>query len=232
MPQTLVTADENTTSDQKVVTILRQRIMDGSLKADTKISEVLVSEMLDVSRTPARMALQALESEGLIRKRDGRGYTVLSFNSHELAQAYEVRGVLEGLAAGTLAREGIDVALATDLGQIIEDIDTVLASDQDPAQRVTGFQSLNRDFHQAIMTAADNRFIGHAYQRLAHLPLVSLGSVVFNADKADEEITRLKFANMQHRLILDAILRRDAMRAESLMREHANQIPIYTDLLV
>lgn len=232
MTQTLANTSETATSDQKVVTILRQRIMDGSLEADTKISEVLVSEMLAVSRTPARAALQALESEGLIRKRDGRGYTVLSFSSRDLAQAYEVRGVLEGLAAGTLAREGIDDELAQELKQIIEEIDQVLASDLDAARRVTGYQSLNRDFHQAIMSAAENRFIGHAYQRLAHLPLLSLGSVVFNADKAREEITRLTFANMQHRLILDAIQRRDAMRAESLMREHANQIPIYTELLV
>ena len=43
---------------------------------------------------------------------------------------------------------------------------------------------------------------------------------------------RLRFGNMQHRVILDAIDRRDTLRAETLMREHANQIPVYTSLLV
>jgi len=55
---------------------------------------------------------------------------------------------------------------------------------------------------------------------------------VFNKDRAEEEQMRLRFGNMQHRVILDAIQRRDALCAETLMREHANQIPVYTSLLV
>lgn len=220
------------TSDQKVAAILRQQIMDGTLTAERKISEVTVSEMLQVSRTPARLALRTLEHEGLLRKRDGRGYRVLAFSDRDLGQAYEVRAALEGLAAGTLARHGLTDEQRELLQRVTQEIDELLDSTAEIATKIDGFQTRNRLFHQAIMQESGNAFIGHAFQRLANLPLVSLGTIVFNAEKAEEELQRLKFANMQHRLILDAILRRDAMRAEMLMREHANQIPIYSNLFV
>ena len=47
---------------------------------------------------PARTALTALEAEGLIEKREGRGYTVRSISATDVAKAVEVRAVLEGLA--------------------------------------------------------------------------------------------------------------------------------------
>jgi GntR family transcriptional regulator of vanillate catabolism len=207
-------------------------IMDGSLAPGAKISEVRVSEMFSVSRTPARLALRALEVEGLLRKRAGRGYTVVSFTFDDLTKAYEVRGVLEGLAAGTLARNGLDAARLADLTGQCDQIDALLDSDVPIGKSVIAYEEANIDFHQSIMNESGNSFIRFAYAKLENFPLLGLGTVVFNKDRAAEERMRLRFGNMQHRVILDAIDRRDAFRAETLMREHANQIPVYTSLLV
>ena len=220
------------TSDKRLVTVLRQMILDGSLEPGAKISEVRVSEMFSVSRTPARLALRALEVEGLIKKREGRGYTVLSFNFDDLSKAYEVRGVLEGLAAGTLARDGLNAGIAADLTAALDGIDDLLHSGTSIEECVISYEEANVNFHETIMTQSDNEFIRFAFARLEHFPLLGLGTVVFNKDRAEEELMRLRFGNMQHRVILDAITRRDAFRAETLMREHANQIPLYTSLLV
>ena len=223
---------EPSTSDKRLVTELRQMIMDGRIPADSKISEVRVSEMFKVSRTPARLALSALEVEGLIRKRDGRGYTVLSFSLDDLSKAYEVRGVLEGLAAGTLARDGMPPEIARDLARTIDQMNHILADSTPIDDRVVAYQDANITFHETIMGVSGNEFIRYAFARLEHFPLLGLGTVVFNKERAEEELMRLRFSNMQHRVIVDAIARRDAFRAETLMREHANQIPVYTNLLV
>lgn len=232
VPDKAEAAAEVSTSDKRLVTALRQMIMDGTLEAGAKISEVRVSEMFEVSRTPARLALRALEVEGLIKKRDGRGYTVLSFNFGDLSKAYEVRGVLEGLAAGTLARDGMDAVTMDTLTASLDAMDVALQSDQPIEKHVIAYQDANIEFHESIMGKCQNEFIRFAFTRLEHLPLLGLGTVVFNKEKAREELMRLRFGNMQHRVILDAISRRDAFRAETLMREHANQIPVYTSLLV
>ncbi|MEM6636275.1 MAG: GntR family transcriptional regulator [Pseudomonadota bacterium] len=225
-------AQEVSTSDKRLVTVLRQMIMNGELEAGATISEVRVSEMFDVSRTPARLALRTLEVEGLIKKRDGRGFTVQSFSFDDLSKAYEVRGVLEGLAAGTLARDGIAPETESRLVRVMDEMDVLLRSGVPIEKCVITYQEANIDFHETIMGECENEFIRFAFARLAHFPLLGLGTVVFNKDKAEEELMRLCFGNMQHRVILDAITRRDTFRAETLMREHANQIPVYTSLLV
>ncbi len=220
------------TADKRVVVSLRQLIMDGTMEAGAKISEVRISEMFEVSRTPARLALRALEVEGLIQKRNGRGYTVLAFNTDDLSKAYEVRGALEGLAAGTLARKGLDQDIAERLDAIVAGIELLLESDQSASAIVERYQDANVEFHELIMKSCGNEFVGLAVARLEYLPLVRLGTVIFNEAKTREELNRLRFGNMQHRLILDAIKRKDPYRAETLMREHANQIPLYSSLLV
>ena len=223
---------EARTSDKRVVAVLRQMIMDGELTSGSLISEVRVSEMFDVSRTPARLALRALEVEGLILKRSGRGYTVREFNPGDLSKAYEVRGVLEGLAASTLARAGMTAQTAEGLCRCVSDTDRMLDDNLSLADTVAEYQRLNTQFHETIMTECGNDFIARSFSRLEALPLVRLGTVVFNEAKSKEELMRLRFGNMQHRVILDAIERGDSFRAETLMREHANQVPLYTGLLV
>lgn len=225
-------SDDVSTSDKRLVTELRQMIMDGTLEPESKISEVRVSKMFSVSRTPARLALRALEVEGLLKKREGRGYTVLSFNFDDLSKAYEVRGVLEGLAAGTLARDGMQPATMSDLTDTLDEVDALLNSGLPIEECVITYQEANVHFHQTIMNQSSNEFIEFAFEKLERFPLLGLGTVIFNKDHAEGELMRLRFGNMQHRVILDAIDRRDAFRAETLMREHANQVPLYSSLIV
>lgn len=223
---------KDATSDKRIVVVLRQMIIDGKLAADEKISEVGVSNMFAVSRTPARLALRALEVEGLIHKREGRGFTVLKLNFTDLSKAYEVRGVLEGLAAGSLAKSEPSKQILAVLRAAVEDMANAIDSAKQIAERATEYQEANTVFHETIMKHCGNEFIGYAYSRMESLPLVKIGTLVFNSDKDEGELMRLRFGNMQHRLILDAIEKRDAQRAETLMREHALQIPVYSSLLV
>ncbi len=218
------------TSDKRVLVQLRRMIMDGDLSPGDKISEVGVASMFEVSRTPARLALRTLEVEGLIKKRDGRGFTIQDFDLDDISKAFEVRGILEGLAAATLARQGLAEDVAARLNEAIDAMDRAIASDAAMASRVSRYQDGNMAFHETIMRDCGNEFVGFAFDRLGTLPMIQLGTLVFNADRPQDELLRLKFGNMQHKLILDAIAKGDAQRAEGLMREHANQALVYSTL--
>lgn len=223
-------ANETAPSDKRVLAVLHRMIMDGSLAPGSKISEVSVADMFDVSRTPARLALRALEVEGLIKKRDGRGFTVQEFNLGDIKHAYEVRGVLEGLAAGTLAKSGMTKDVEATLKSVIKDMDIALTDTSADGDKISRYQDGNVAFHETIMRQCGNDYIGYAFDRMESLPMLKLGTVVFSADKAEEDMMRLRLGNMQHRLIFDAISKRDPQRAESIMREHANQTLVYSAL--
>lgn len=71
---------------------LRERILYGHLHPHTCLLESGVSREFSVSRTPARLALQRLEKEGLIaRNRSGPGWTVQIVRLEEILEIMELR---------------------------------------------------------------------------------------------------------------------------------------------
>jgi DNA-binding GntR family transcriptional regulator len=82
---------------------LREFIGRGVIPEGTKISEREVSEILGISRMPARDALMTLEHEGLVENRpDGR--YVIQLSEDDVRNFLQVRAALERLAAESAAR--------------------------------------------------------------------------------------------------------------------------------
>lgn len=225
-----ITSKDSATVDRRVAATLRSMIVDGTLNAGDKISEVGVAKMLDVSRTPARLALRTLEVEGFIRKRDGRGFTVNGVELDDISKAYQVRGVLEGLAAGLLAERGLTDQQEVDLNKSISLTEQIIRPRGDKEKAVEVYQQGNTLFHNTIMNSCGNDFVGFAYERIESLPLLKLGVLVFNKDKLKQELLRLTIGHTQHVVIFDAIKRGDVARAESVMREHSNATVLYSNL--
>ena len=83
--------------------LLRDRILRFELKPGERLTETGLAQLLSVSRTPVREALQKLEHAGLVA-RDGRGYCVRNFDLQEMDELWAIREALEGLAIVTLSK--------------------------------------------------------------------------------------------------------------------------------
>ena len=77
--------------------IQRRRLRGGEVIVEARLAEVL-----NISRTPLREALQRLEGEGLVIKGTGRSFMVRHVDLREYLQSLKVREILEPEAA-TLA---------------------------------------------------------------------------------------------------------------------------------
>lgn len=77
---------------------LRKAIVLGELKPDSVFTDADIAEEFGVSRTPAREALQKLESNGYIERIPKKGNRVLGISPYELAHSYAIRKALETLA--------------------------------------------------------------------------------------------------------------------------------------
>src|SRR6476469_4625324 len=89
---------------------LRELLLEGAFDPGERLCEVRLVEMLGMSRSPVRLALERLEHEGLLEMRSSRGYFVRAFTPSELKDAIELRGLLEGAAARIAAERGADPA--------------------------------------------------------------------------------------------------------------------------
>ncbi len=77
---------------------LKEAILNGTLKPGQKLQQVELSQKYDVNRAPVRDALRKLEDEGLVTL-NRKGVQVISSNLDEVHQLYQIREVLEDLAA-------------------------------------------------------------------------------------------------------------------------------------
>lgn len=219
-------------AEQKVISDVRKMIMEGTLVAGEKISEVSVSQMLGVSRTPAKFALARLEMTGLIEKLPGRGYAVCNVDLEEMEQIIQLRGVLEGSAAGHMATHGMTDEARHAFVYSLSVSGAIIKKGRATAQDIEDYQAVNTLFHETIMDLCGNDYIPKVYERIRHLPMAELGTVAANLDRLEGEFTRMSIGHAQHTIIYEAISRGDAMRAEMVMREHAHATLDYARLFV
>src|ERR1700710_2326462 len=89
----------DTTNTLRLRNQLREAILSGRIAPGSRLRTAAVSEMFDTSRTPAREALLMLAREGLLDIIPRRGAVVRSFDIADVMELYEVRALLEPLAA-------------------------------------------------------------------------------------------------------------------------------------
>ncbi|MFC5829295.1 GntR family transcriptional regulator [Nonomuraea insulae] len=83
---------------------VKSLIMNGDLEPGARVNIYAVARLLDVSQTPVREVLAALESEGLLTKEALRGYSVASvLTPDQVADLYQLRLLLEPWAAARAA---------------------------------------------------------------------------------------------------------------------------------
>ena len=107
---------------------LRQMLLDGGFTPGKKLREISVAESLGVSRTIARLAMSALEHEGLLTRELNRGSRTRAFDVEEIIDAIEVRGELEAMAARLAAERGLPPETLDQLQLSISEAEELLAA--------------------------------------------------------------------------------------------------------
>jgi GntR family transcriptional regulator of vanillate catabolism len=199
---------------------LRARLLSGGFAPDTHLSEAGVAEMLGISRTPAREALAQLVEEGLLLRSSSGRCTVRLFTREDVADATELRGVLEGTVLRLAAERGADAEVLERCEEILAQIDTTLASGDDTL-KFEGYARLNDSFHRTLAHVSGSETMQRELLRAIRLPFASPSA--FPVQLYDRPRVRRTFvqAQEQHRSILDAVRRGEGSRAEALAREHA-----------
>ena len=223
--------------DTEIAARIRQDIILGNYEPGERLSEAQLCETHKVSRTPVRLALRLLERERVIRKGEGRGYLVQSPTVEDIIQAVEVRGHLESLAARLMAqhpdRMNHLAEMATAIEKIEEAIDDLTSIGKLDDGITRQAQSANKDFHSTVLSACGNDYVGYTCEQISHLPMLSVGSMMFDRtigdtpDHFERGMFRLRMGNAQHRVIYEAIDKGDPVRAEGMMREHSHTMVEY-----
>jgi GntR family transcriptional regulator of vanillate catabolism len=211
-------AEPSSTRYEAVVEKLRAAVLAGEFTPGERLHEVRLTGRLGVSRTPVRAALQKLASEGLLDYTPNRGYTMREFSVGEIVSAYEVRAVLEGLAARLAAERGLSEDERATIVQALRDGDDLLQDWRLSDEHRSAYGRINASFHETIHAAAGSRMLTDVIFLCQQVPVSSPRNVV-----AFEE-RDVRRRHDDHHRIFEAIIGREPWRAEVLMRDHVASV--------
>jgi GntR family transcriptional regulator, vanillate catabolism transcriptional regulator len=207
--------------NSRVVVRIREMILHGDLLPGQRVREMDLASALGVSRTPVRESLPILAQEGILKQLDTRGFVVREFTPQEIMDAIDVRGVLEGLAARTLAEQGPPRRLIQSLYDCLRDGDQIFAKGHLVESDEDRYGDMNKQFHSVIVQGAGSKVIADAIERNGRIPFAAAHAIAFDRVDLRRMYDALWYAHRQHHAIVQALEAGEGQRVASLMFEHA-----------
>lgn len=200
---------EHANLDKKAYEILKSMLLERRLPVGEKIPQEQLASDLGISRTPLINALKLLEKEHLVEARPRRGYVVRAFGTRDMLALFELREVLEGLAARK-ATERITPAQKERLRRFFSTY---------PGKRsafdLGAYAREDESFHSFIIETAGHQFLGEILDahNVVHASYQTTASAAGLVRPPADTIG-------EHRAIIEAVCQGDAAGAEHLMRAH------------
>ena len=148
---------------QAVTDAVRERIVDGTYPAGSRLLEESIARELAVSRNPVREAFQLLANEGFVEIEPRRGARVAAVDERQASEIFEVRAVLEGLVAARAAQ--------CVTPQTAADLDDIVAAGARAAEagELAALPMLNTRFHRQLAAMSDNDLLTSMLDQLSGL---------------------------------------------------------------
>src|SRR3954468_1822180 len=211
-PAPTISTDPVGAASARVAAYLRDLILHDVLKPGDRIRQEDIAEQFGTSRLPVREALRMLEAEGLSEHEPNKGARVPRLSMHEVDVIYRMRERLEPLAL----TESVPL-LSNDDHARLEDVQRRIEASDD----LERFLDLDREFHLGTYSGCHidplNAMVTRLWNSTQHYrrAYVALGGRA-----------RMWVVNAEHRLLLDAVVRRDTTDAERFLEGHIRRTRI------
>lgn len=186
---------------------LKNWVEDGALAPGEVVKDSEIAEMLGVSRTPVREALQMLEREGLVEMLPGRLTRVTDTTPEDIGLVYATLAALNALAAET----GTPRATDADIAEMREHNEQLLEAIR--AKDPVAAREADRAFHGVLVRLAQNPYLESAIDPLlTHIR--RLEALYFRDDKPGRK------SYEEHEQIIDAVAAGDLEAARDATRSN------------
>lgn len=189
---------------------MRNMIITGQLAPNAQIIESEISELLGVSRTPLREALNRLENEMLIRRNDTQRTFVREWSATEIEEIFAFRVLIEGEAARRAARH-ISSSQLEELRQCNMELQRLISGGL-PID-CKAYVLNNSRFHDIVNEAASS-------ERLIRMRKNLVEDVIVYQTAREYSFDDFRRAAYDHEMLEIALRHRDQEWAHAAMTSH------------
>lgn len=186
---------------------IKHRIITCNLKPGEVLSEGLLSDEMNIGRTPVHQAIDRLASEGLIDVIPRKGIMVTPISLHEIFDIIDVRLINEAYCVRQVAK----LADAADIKKLETNLNDMWKAAK--SRNIEAMMNLDREFHGLLSATSRNTILpdimGNLHDRSTRLWFISL--------RSNEHHVRVC---EQHAAVIEGIKAHDADAAEQAIRDH------------
>jgi len=204
MDENVSTEREPETLGERLFQDIAEIIQSGELGLGSEVNEKYLASRFEVSRGPVREALRRLQGIGLISREPFMRARVVSLDTRQVIELFEMREALEGMACRLAAAN----MSSDEASKLLADLEA------DRRSWTAGDKTRKFDFHQRVVSACGNQRIIDTLNGDLH----QLFRLYRRQSGMDDQ--RRQIAYQEHWQIMRAIISRDADLAESMMRSH------------
>jgi DNA-binding GntR family transcriptional regulator len=184
---------------------LKKHVVSLPRTESTFLTEAEACRATGMSRTPVREALLRLEADGFLQIVPKKGAFVPRISEREVEAIMQARGLVEDFC----------LKRAVQLAEFLApELDRLLAEQEKWQKSPLEFIELDREFHRAIVRAADNPVLADFYEGLRDRQM----RMGLHAIAASEQ--RMGSVLAEHRAIAEGVRSGDADRAAAAMAQH------------
>ncbi len=189
---------------------LRESILSQREAPGSAVTEQAIADRFGVARPTAKVALERLVADGLLRREAHKTARVPELTRVDIVDLYANRAIVEEAALRTLAADGVVPLAAIAAQRMLVDA----ASDASNADRSGPLARADIAFHRALVEAQRS-------PRLARLHGLLMGEIELCTGQVQaHRLLALDDVVAQHQGILDAVAAGDPELAGQLTRAH------------
>lgn len=185
---------------------LKAMILAGEFKEGEKLKQEHIAQLFGVSRMPLHKAFQMLENEMLVENFPRRGFYVTKIDHNQLVDAFELREVLEGVAARRAAAR-ISADEINYLKSLFEPFKNAKNIDEKK------YVEADQEFHNSILKFSGN-------QLLKRFDII--GNITFRTYRGGL-IRTPEETIAEHQAVIEALEARNGALAEKRIRAHSHK---------
>ncbi|KKB65139.1 GntR family transcriptional regulator [Robbsia andropogonis] len=192
---------------------MRADLLDGKLTPGRKLEIENLSEQYQSGQTPIREALNRLTSDGLVERRDRRGFVVAGVSAADLREITKTRcwleeiAIREGFAANSPEWEEQVVLAYHRLSKVVRSLSEV------EYQENPEWERLHRAFHRCLISGCGSRWLINFCDQL--------GDQLYRYRQlAVRRVYPKRHEREEHKAMLDALVEGDVDRVVGLLRAH------------
>jgi GntR family transcriptional regulator, rspAB operon transcriptional repressor len=185
---------------------LKELVTKEAIMPGAKLGHEYLSEVLKVSHTPIREALNRLVQEGYVKKVPRRGYYLREISVEEAEELYSFREIIESYT--------VDKAMASGDGLLVRDLREIMKRYGQEIRKGMSVERrrVDRAFHLRIAEAAGNQFVKKTLEQVFDQLILKR--------RLEGFLPRDREVYQEHEVLLECFEKRDKDKAKETVKAH------------